>query len=81
MVNFKDLLKEWMEDLFISRDNTFYPFELDYLSKALSKFGPKVRYILEQQLAVINRIQRIDQGKMVNLYKLQVLNLKYYKVA
>jgi hypothetical protein len=79
MIDFRALFKLWLEAFTTPRDNAFYPFECAYFSRAFSQLGPLARAKLELQLAAINRVQRIDQGKMVNIYRIKSGKSAFHK--
>ena len=70
MIDFRGLFKHWYEIFSTPRHNAFYPFELAYFNRVFEALGFNSASLLKKQIEVINRVQRIDSGKMVNIYKI-----------
>lgn len=53
----------------LRRRNDFFPFERAILDAVFSRMTDETRMLLLRQVEVINTIQRLSDGKEVNLYR------------
>jgi hypothetical protein len=69
-IHFASLMVKHYLKLLFCGGNTFYPFELSLLEKVKLLLDKDMALLLQKQINSVNKIQRLTDGKEVNLYRM-----------
>jgi hypothetical protein len=58
-------------DFLLDGEGKFYPFERRILEEVICRLGTQNGLLLQRQIDIINKIQRLRGGKEVNLYQMR----------
>lgn len=63
------MIHRWLASLF--RRRRFYSFEIMILQTVIGRIGGDTGLLLKQQIEAINNIQRLREGREVNMYQIK----------